>query len=127
MSARGKFYQHWIMLVPMPCDEEFSDYIPEFLSQFQSLYKLAYIQSAYKSGVQGFSKHDGMMNQVEENGNYWKILDNATGKETLSESCQCLSEVLLDSTIREVVSIMFGVTKDDKTWSDDLKAYAFGI
>lgn len=126
MSARKQTIQHWIMLVPMPSDREYSEYIPEFLCQFQELYHKPYIQSAYKSGVEGITKSDAVMNQLTENGTYWHVLDNATEKEIIYESCRSLSEVLMDCAIKEVLFILFGAKKDPTTWNDTLKAYAYG-
>ena len=125
-TARGHFIQQWIMLVPMPTDESYSIYIPQFLQEFQDLYKKTYIKLAYKSGVSTIIKHDGMSAQVSEDGNYWTILNDATQEEVLCHTCGASSDVLMDYTIREAVSKMFGVMKDPKTWSDALKAYAFG-
>ena len=110
----------------MPTDENYSIYIPQFLQEFQDLCKKTYIKSAYKSGVSAIIKHDGMSAQVSEDGNYWTILNDATKEEVLCQTCGALSDVLTDYTIREVVSKMFGVMKDPKTWSEALKAYAFG-
>ena len=84
------------------------------------------IQSAYKSGVAGFTVHPGLMNQLSEDGSYWHVLDYATENDIISEECHCLAEVLLDHTIKEVVSRMFHVKKDQDAWADDVKAYAFG-
>ena len=113
------------MLVPMPSGNDYSEYIPLFLSKFQALYQKAYIQSAYKSGVVAITQHPGLISQISEEGNYWQILENATKKEVISHSFQSLSEVLLDVTIKEVVSNMFGVEKDPHTWTDAVKFYAF--
>ena len=84
------------------------------------------IQSAYKSGVACITKHPTMINQISEDGTYWKVLEGAAEKEVMSQSCHCLSEVILDFTIKEVVSLMFGVEKDPATWNDSIKVYAFG-
>jgi len=125
-SAKNKYIQHWIMLVPMPTDVEYSEYIPQFLSKFQDLYKKPYIQSAYKTGVEGIIQHPTLLNQVSKDGNYWSILDNTNEKEVIFKTSQTLSEVLMDNTIKEVVSTMFGVGKDPEAWTDAVKAYAFG-
>ena len=125
-SGKGQNIQHWIMLVPMPSDIDYSEYIPLFLSKFQALYQKPYIKSAYKSGVSGITLNLGLINQLSEEGNYWQVLDNANQKEVIFLSCKSLSEVLLDYTIKEVVSIMFGVEKDPNKWTDDVKAYAYG-
>ena len=85
-----------------------------------------YIRSAYKSGVNAIIQHPGLMSQILEEGSYWNVLDNAVQKEIIFKSTNCLSEVLLDYTIKEVVSLMFGVRKDPNTWSDYVKTYAFG-
>ena len=50
-TAKGHSFQQWIMLVPMPTNKNYSEYIPLFLSKFQALYQQTMIQSAYKSGV----------------------------------------------------------------------------
>ena len=47
-------------------------------------------------------------------------------KDKVFECKECLSDVLLDFTIKEVVSLMFGVDKDPNKWSDSIKTYAFG-
>ena len=67
-----------------------------------------------------------MSAQVSEDGNYWTILNDATQEEVLCHTCGALSDVLTDHFIKEVVSKMLGVVKDPKTWSDAVKAYAFG-
>ena len=110
----------------MPSNLDYSEYVPQFLKEFKDLYKMPYIKSAYKSGVAVFSKHEGLMNQISYDGNYWKILDSAIEKEIMSESFHCLSELLLDYPIREIVSKMFGIAKDPNTWTDAVRAYAFG-
>ena len=74
----------------------------------------------------GFSQYPGLMNQLSEDGSYWHVLDNASEKDIISEECHCLAEVLMDHTIKEVVSRMFHVKKDQDAWADDIKAYAFG-
>jgi len=125
-SGKGQNIQHWIMLIPMPSNMVYSEYIPEFLTKFQTLYKKPYIQSAYKSGVKGITNHPGMINQISEDGSYWDVLDNATENEVISQSCKSLSDILLDFTIKEVVSIMFHVMKDPNTWNDAVRAFAFG-
>ena len=84
------------------------------------------MKSAYKSGVSVISEHLAMLNQVSEEGNYWKVLDDAAEKEIMSQSFHCLSEVLLDFTIKEVISQMFGVKKDPDIWNESIKAYAIG-
>ena len=115
-----------LLLVPMPTNMCYADYIPLFLSKFQALYKMPYIKSAYKSGVKFHTCHSQLLNQISEDGNYWNVLDKATEKAVISQSFDSLSEVLFDFTIREVVSIMFDVEKDPNTWTNAVKAYAFG-
>ena len=125
-TSNNKYIQQWILMVPMPIELEYFKYIPKFLSQFQSLCKMPLIQSGYKSGVAGFSHYPGLMNQLSENGSYWQVLDNAIEKDIIIEECHCLAEVLMDNTIKEVVSRMFHVKKGQDVWADDVKAYAFG-
>ena len=125
-TGKGQNIQHWILLVPMPVEINFSEYITEFLSTFQSLCKKQYIRSAYKSGVRAISEHHGLMTAISENGNYWIGMNNAFQKEITFESNNCLSEVLMDGAIKEIVSLMFGVQKDPNTWTDSVKAYAYG-
>ena len=125
-TGKGQNIQHWIMLVPMPADIDFFEYIPAFISQFQALSKKPYIRSAYKTGVVAITQHYGLMNQISEEGAYWNVIDNAGQKEIIYKANDCLSEVLLDYTIREVVSLMFDVKKDQNTWTDAVKKYAFG-
>ena len=125
-SANHANIQHWIMLVPMPSERVYSEYINNFLKQFQHLYQQTYIQSAYKSGVAGITTHPALMSQVSEKGNYWNVLVNVTEKEVISQTFNSLTEVLMDFTIKEVISTMFDVKKDPNTWTDDIKAYAFG-
>ena len=125
-TAKGQNIQHWIMLVPMPADIDSSEYIPAFLSKFQALCKKPFIRSAYKSGVIAITQHHGLVTQISEEGNYWNVLDNAAQKDIIYKSNNCLSEVLLDNTIKEVVSLMFGEKKDPNTWTDSVKIYTFG-
>ena len=35
-SVKGQEIQHWILLVPMPADVDFTSFIQDFLSSFQS-------------------------------------------------------------------------------------------
>ena len=125
-SMKGQKIQHWILLVPMPADIHFSSYIQEFLFSFQSLCKKTFIRSAYKSGVTAITQHPRMINAISEDGNYWTVIDNAVQKDVIINSSCCLSEVLLDFTIKEVVSLMFGLKKDSNTWADLVKMFAFG-
>ena len=67
-----------------------------------------------------------MISQVSEDGDYWKVLDDVTEKEIISQSCHSLAEILMENTIKQVVPTMFGIEKDPDTWADDIKAYAFG-
>lgn len=125
-SGKGQKIQHWIMLVPMPSDIDATCYVQEFLSSFQVLCKKPFIRSAYKSGVVGITQHPGLINQISEDGNYWYILDNAGQKDVIIKANSCLSEVLLDQQIKEVVSKMLGTNNNPNTWTDAVKAYAFG-
>src|SRR3954470_22789276 len=43
-TAKGHYFQHWIMLVPMPTNKNYSEYISLFLSKFQALYQQTMIQ-----------------------------------------------------------------------------------
>jgi hypothetical protein len=125
-SQKGQIIQHLIMLVPMPADIDSSEYIPQFISKFQDLSKKQFIRSAYQTGIAGITQHSGLLHQILEDGNYWNVIDKAVEKDTIFNSNNCLSEVLLDSTIKEIVSLMFGVKKDPNTWTDSIKTYAFG-
>ena len=115
------------MLVPMPANTDSTRYVKTFLSEFQNLCKDINIRDLYKHGVEGITQHAGLMNQISEDGNYWYLLDNAGLKEVIIKSCACLSEILIDSTIKEVVSLMFGVNKDTSTWIDSINKFASGI
>ena len=126
-SANGKTFQHWIMLVPMPADIDTSEYIPLFISEFTSLSKKAFIRSAYHYQVSNIFKHPGLLAQIDKNGSYWNILEKASHNDVMTKQCDCLSEVLLNSNIREVVSNGFGLSKDANTWSDSIQHYAFGV
>ena len=110
-SAKGQKIYHWILLVPMPADVEPSDYIQKFIFNFQALTRKPYIKSAYKNGVQGFTKHHGLLNQVDEEGNYWTVIENVSQKDVLFQAKTCLSEVLMDCTIQELVSLIFNAKK----------------
>ena len=127
-SGKGVPIQHWILLVPMSSDAIASQSIKCFLSDFQRLYRFPDIQMAYQTGVAGTTTHQGLISQVSEKGNYWKVLNEATGKEVISQHCDSLSEVLQDFTIKEIVFTMFNgeVKKDPNTWDDYIKTYAFG-
>ena len=125
-TGKGQNIQHWIMLVPMPADIDSSKYIPEFIRIFQVLSKKAFIRSAYQSGVMAITQHPGLMSQLSEEGNYWIAFDNASQKDVIFKCHNCLSEVLLDNTIKEVASLMFGVKKDPNTWTGSVITYAYG-
>jgi hypothetical protein len=126
-TAKGQSIQHWIILVPMPADIDTSEYIPLFISEFTSLSKKAYIKSAYHYQVSNISKHPGLLNQIDSNGSYWNIIDKACHNDVITQHYNSLSEVLLNSTIKEVISIGLGVSKDTNTWSDSIQHYAFGV
>lgn len=110
----------------MPAEIDSSEYIPQFIASFQALCKKAFIKSAYKSGVAGITKHQGLISQISEDGNYWHVIDNAVQHDIIKKPNTCLSEVLLDYTIKEVVSLIFGVKKDPCTWTETVKSYAYG-
>ena len=125
-TAKGQNVQHWIMLIPMPYQMQPSNYIQDFLGNFASLCKKPFIRSAYKTGVETITKHEGLIDQLSVEGTYWNVLENASQKNIIFHSMNSLSEVLMDGAIKEVMSFMFGVTKDTNTWTDSLKTYAFG-
>ena len=52
-----------------------------------------------------------MINAIAQDGNYWNFIDNAAQKDIIIQSKGCLSEVLMDFTIKEVVLMMFGLKK----------------
>src|SRR5687767_8914777 len=118
MSGKGQNIQRWILLVPMPADVDPAEYIPQFLCCFQCLCNKTFIRSAYKSGAEVFTTHHGLLTQISDDGAYWHVIDNASQKDTITKSNNCLSEVILGSVIKDVVCAMFGVTKDPNTWTD---------
>lgn len=126
LSSGKQNIQHWIMLVPMPIDIDSFEYISLFIAKFQSLCQKTFIKSAYKSGVIPITKHQGLITQISEDGNYWHVINNASEKDFIQECHTCLSEVLLDYTIKEVVSLAFDVKKDPSTWTEAVKTYAYG-
>ena len=118
--------QHWIMLVPMPADIVSSEYINIFINKFQKLCQRSDIKSAYYEGVRGISSHSGMLSQVDDQGNYWNVIANATEKEISIKFCACLSEVLMDDNIKEVVEFMFGGEKSRDGWPSGIETFAYG-
>ena len=126
-SAKEQSIQHWIILIPMPADIDTSKYIPLVISEFTSLSKKAFIRSAYHYQVSNHSSHPGLLNQIDANGSYWNIIDKASHNDVITQHYNSLSEVLMNATIREVISIGLGVSKDTNTWSDSIKHYAFGV
>ena len=125
-SVKGQNIQHWIMLVPMPIDIDSSKYISQFIANFQGLCQKAFIRSAYKSGVISITQHPGLLGQISEDGNYWHVINNAGQKDFIKKFNTCLSEVLLEYTLKEVVALTFDVKKDPSTWTDTVKTYAYG-
>ena len=71
------------------------------------------------------TKHQGMLNQLSEEGVYWNVIENTSQKNIIFKSLKNLSEVLMDAAIREVVQLMFDVGKGSDTWTDSLKTYTF--
>jgi hypothetical protein len=67
-----------------------------------------------------------MLNQISQDGNYWNIVENVVQNNIIFKSVNCLSGVLLDKTINDVVSLMFGVKTDRATWPEPIKIYAYG-
>ena len=125
-SAKGQKIQHWIMLIPIPADGVPYEYIQKFIKKFEELSRKPYIKSAYKQGVEIVTKHEGLLNSIDNGGNYWTAIDNASQKDIIFQSNSCLSEVLKDSTIEIIVHLMFGVEKDSNTWNDAVRSYAYG-
>ena len=126
-TAKGQIIQHWIMLIPMPAEIDASEYIPLFISEFTSLSKKAFIRSAYHYQVSNISSHQGLLNQIDANGSYWNIIDKASHNDVITQENNSLSEVLMNSTIKEVISTGLGVSKDTNKWSDSIQNYAFGV
>ena len=110
----------------MPVDVDPSEYIQDFIQQFQNICKKSCICSTYKSGIVAITQHSSMLNQISQDGNYWTILDNAVQNDIIFKSYNCLSEFLLDQTISQVIDSMFGLKDDATTWPDSVKIYAFG-
>ena len=125
-SGKGQLIQHWIMVIPIPADIESTKYIPDFIGNFQQLCKQSFIRSAYKTGVETITQHQGMINQLSEEGSYCNVLDNAAEKEIIFKSFNCLSEFLMDKAIGDVVHLMFGVNREPNTWTDSVRRYAYG-
>ena len=125
VSVKGQKIQHWILLVPMPADVDFTGYVKEFVSWFHQLCKKPYVRSAYKSGVEAISTYPGKIDAISEDGNYWIVIDTTAQKDFTIQSNFCLSEVLQDYTIKEDVSLMFGLNKDFNLRSESVKTYAF--
>lgn len=115
------------MLVPMPADIDTSEYIPLFISEFTSLSKKASVRFAYPYQVSNITKHPGLLTQISSTGIYWNVIDKASHIDVITQHNNCLSEVLLDFTIKEVVSVGLGVSKNISTWSESIQYYAFGI
>ena len=86
----------------------------------------SFICSTYKSGIVAITKHDSLIAQILEDGNYWHVIDTAGHKDSIMESHTCPSEVLLDYTIKEVVLQMFNMRKDQSTWTETVKTYVYG-
>ena len=110
----------------MPADADFRSFIQKKLSGFQSLCKKPSVRSVYKTGVAEITHYPGMINVIAQDGIYWNIIDSAAQKDIIIQSKGCLSEVLMDFTIKEVVSLMFGLKKDINAWSESVRTYAFG-
>ena len=125
-SVKGQTIQHWILLIPMPANVDSTEYVTEFISNFQALCKKTFIRSAYKVGVTEITQHPGLLTSVSEDGNYWITVDNASQREIIFDSHMCLSEVLCDFTIKMVGSMMFDVNKDLTSWPPAVTKYAFG-
>ena len=125
-SAKGQNIQHWILLVPSPVDRDISKYVQEFISTFQDLCQKPFIRYAYKAGVCAITTHLNLNNQISQDGSYWSVVDTATKKPQIINHYECLSDVLLNSTINHIVPLMFDVENDPDTWSDFIKTYAFG-
>ena len=67
-----------------------------------------------------------MRNQVEGDGYYWTIFDDASQREIIIQNCTCLSDILMDFTIKVVVKNMFGIDKARKAWPEVIEEYAYG-
>ena len=125
-TASHQTIQHWFMLVPMPADIDDNEYITNFIKQFHKICQRPDIRSAYHEGVSGISTHSGMLNQVDDQGYYWTVVESAAEREIITKHCACLSEVLMDFTIREIVRNMFGINKAPDTWPTGIETFAYG-
>ena len=81
---------------------------------------------AYKSGVVSITQHPTLLTQILEDDKYWYVLNTAGQKDLIKKSYTCLSKVLMNYTIKEVVFLMLDVKKDPITWTDNVKTYAYG-
>ena len=125
-SAKGQNIQHWILVIPSPVNREISKYVQEFISTFQDLCQKPFIRYAYKAGVCAITTHVNLNSQISQDGSYWSVVETATKRPLIINHYECLSDVLLNSTINHIVPLMFHVENDPNTWSDFIKTYAFG-
>lgn len=110
----------------MPTDADFANYIKELLACYHLLCKKTFVRLAFKTGIGAITTHAEMINVTSEDGKYWGGIDNTTQKDFIIQSNLCLSEVLLDFSIKEVASLMFCMNKDFNQWSKSVKTFAFG-
>jgi hypothetical protein len=114
------------MVIPIPADFESTKYIPDFIQNFQQLCKQSFIRSAYKTGVKTITQHQGMIDQLSEEGTYWNVLDNAAEKEIIFKFLNSLSKLLMDKAIGDVVHLTFGVNREPNTWTNSVRRYTYG-
>ncbi len=125
-TGSNQTIQHWIMLVPMPANIVSNEYIKSFVEGFQTITKRSDIRSGYHEGVCLISQNYGMRSQVEGDGSYWTIFDDASEREIIIQHCTCLSNILCDFTIKVVVKNMFGIDKARTSWPEAIEEYAYG-
>jgi hypothetical protein len=67
-----------------------------------------------------------MRSQVEGDGYYWTIFDDASEREIIIQHCTCLSDILMDFTITALVKNMFGIVTARNAWPEAIEEYAYG-
>jgi len=125
-TGSNQTIQHWIMLVPMPANIVSNEYIKSFVEGFQKITLRSDIRSGYHEGVCLISQNYGMRRQVEGDGYYWTIFDDASDREIIIQHCTCLSDILCDFTIKVVVNNMFGIDTPCNAWPEAIEEYAYG-
>ena len=127
INTKGTTLKSYLILgfIPTTDDEET---VKAFALDFFSHFKNEDVQGLYYKAMESSMNASNIINDcLPVKGELWSKLANATEKMTYRK-LHCLSELLMDETIHEIMEVTYGFAKDKGSsfWSGWVKKLAFG-